>query len=251
MSDNIQDLTIEAISLSNLRPYNQNPRTHSKKQIRQIAQSIETFGWTNPILIDDEKQVIAGHGRLEAAKLLKLSDAPVIRLSDLSKEQVRAYMIADNRLAELAGWDDELLSIELQSLTEIDLDFDIEVIGFSNAEIDSFILDTRETDDDADALPEIVDGTSPISARGDLWQLGTHRLPPTQVRSSGSLQGNARRWSSPTHPTMFRSKVTYPGLAVSGMKSSPWRQVKCRMLNSQRFSKQFSVSSRHTVTTAP
>ena len=131
MSERIRDLKVEDLGISTLKPYARNARTHTNKQIRQIAASIETFGWTNPILIDQDRQIVAGHGRLAAAKLLGLEEIPAIRLSDLSKAQVQAYVIADNRLAELAGWDEELLSIEMKALCEIELDFDIEVIGFN------------------------------------------------------------------------------------------------------------------------
>ena len=176
MSERVRDLTVEHLGISTLKPYARNARTHTKKQIRQIAASIETFGWTNPILIDEDRQIVAGHGRLEAAKLLGLEEIPAIRLSDLSEAQVRAYVIADNRLAELAGWDEELLSIELKALCEIELDFDIEVIGFNTAEIDGLVLGPTEADDDADRVPEIDADAPPITFPGDLWQLGKHRL---------------------------------------------------------------------------
>src|ERR1700752_1202337 len=115
---------VEMISVEGLAPYAGNPRTHSKKQIRQLAKSIERFGFTNPILLDDRGQTIAGHGRVEAAKLLGMAEVPALRLSHLSDAERRAYVIADNRLAERAGWDRELLAIELQAL--IDLEFEVE-----------------------------------------------------------------------------------------------------------------------------
>ncbi len=119
MSTLVDDLAIETVSVSALKPYAGNPRTHTKRQIGQIARSIRTFGWTNPILVGGSGGVIAGHGRLEAVKLLGIERVPTIRLADMSAAQIRAYVIADNRLAELAGWDDELLAIELRALTEI------------------------------------------------------------------------------------------------------------------------------------
>ncbi len=155
MSERIRDLKVERIAVSTLKPYAGNARTHTKKQIRQIAQSIRTFGWTNPVLIDESRRVVAGHGRLEAAKLLGLEEVPAIRLSDLTEAQVRAYVIADNRLAELAGWDEEMLSIEIKALTGIELDFDIEVTGFNTAEIDALVIGPVAADDDADLVPEI------------------------------------------------------------------------------------------------
>ena len=163
---------------SALKPAAHNPRTHSQQQIQQIAESICAFGFTNPILVDEQGEVMAGHGRLEAAKLLGLRQVPTICMGDLSAAQKRAYVIADNRLAELAGWDEELLAIELQSLTTIDLDFDIEIVGFQTAEIDTLIagLNDAGSNDEADRLPEIDEATPPITRPGDLWLLGRHRL---------------------------------------------------------------------------
>src|SRR5262249_41832317 len=120
-----------------LLPYERNPRTHSKKQIEQIAASIREFGFTNPVLSDGERRIIAGHGRVAAAKLLGMDRVPTIRLEHLSEAQKRAYIIADNRLAELAGWDEALLAIELKDLIEID--FSVELTGFATAEIDLVI----------------------------------------------------------------------------------------------------------------
>ena len=129
-----QHLTIADAVVSQLRPYPKNARTHSKKQIRQIADSIKRFGFTNPVLISDDNEIIAGHGRVEAAKLIGLKNVPTVRLSHLDAAQRRAYVLADNKLALNAGWDREVLAIELQAL--IDLDFGAEITGFSLAEID-------------------------------------------------------------------------------------------------------------------
>jgi len=172
-------LAIEFKTPSQLRPYPGNARTHSREQICQIARSIRTFGFTNPILISDEDEIIAGHGRVEAAKLINLERVPTVRLSHLSTAERRAYIIADNKLALNAGWDHELLSIELQAL--IDLDFDIEITGFSTAEVDIVLEDARassptpepDTDDD---IPPLPDPASTITRSGDLWLLGRHRL---------------------------------------------------------------------------
>jgi ParB-like chromosome segregation protein Spo0J len=117
-----------------LRPYAGNARTHSPKQIKQIAKSIERFGFNNPVLVDDDDQIIAGHGRVEAAKLLGLKTVPTVRLSHLSEDDKRAYILADNRLAEKAGYDNEILAIELQHLAEVG--FDVSLIGFEPAEVD-------------------------------------------------------------------------------------------------------------------
>ncbi|KAF0133110.1 MAG: DNA methylase N-4/N-6 domain-containing protein, partial [Xanthobacteraceae bacterium] len=130
--------SIELRRVSQLKPYPGNARRHSKAQVKQIAASIERFGFTNPVLVSDDDEIVAGHGRVMAAKQLGLAEVPVIRLSHLSAAERRAYVLADNKLALNAGWDTELLAIELQGL--IDLDFDLSVTGFSIAEID-FVLD--------------------------------------------------------------------------------------------------------------
>ena len=131
--------TIEYLAGAQLSPYPRNSRTHSKKQIRQIADSIRQFGFTNPLLIDTQNTILAGHGRLAAAKTLGIEQIPCVRLENMTAEQKRAYVLADNKLALNAGWDEELLALELQGLMEIDLDFDVGITGFTIAEIDSLI----------------------------------------------------------------------------------------------------------------
>ena len=160
-----------------LQPRATNPRTHSKKQIRQIAASIERFGFNNPVLIDSRGRIVAGHGRVEAAKLLGLNYVPTIRLEDLTDDEIRAYVIADNKLAENAGWNRELLAIELQGLFELDIDFDVTITGFAVPEIDILIgeLDADEEDDPADEVPAVGDGP-PVTRPGDIWCIGKHRL---------------------------------------------------------------------------
>lgn len=162
---------------SELRPYQANARTHSRKQIKQIAGSIKRFGFTNPVLISDDGEIIAGHGRVEAAKLLGITAVPTIALSHLSAEERRAYVIADNKLALNAGWNREILAIELQAL--VDLEFDVEVTGFSLAEIDLVLDEAREgspetPDSSDDIVPPLPD--TAVSQQGDLWALGRHLL---------------------------------------------------------------------------
>lgn len=169
--------TIESRPPSDLRPYGRNARTHSRKQVRQIADSIERFGFTNPVLISDDSEIIAGHGRVEAAKLLGLKTVPTLRLSHLSPEERRAYVLADNKLALNAGWDQDILAIELQAL--IDLDFDVTLTGFSLAEVDFTLDAARERDPEAppgieDEIPAIA--ADAITRMGDVWVLGRHRL---------------------------------------------------------------------------
>ncbi|MEM6857916.1 MAG: DNA methyltransferase [Pseudomonadota bacterium] len=165
--------TLEHRSITDLKPSKRNARTHSKAQIKQIADSIEQFGFTNPVLIDAQERLIAGHGRVEAAKLLYLETVPTLCLDHLSEEQVRAYIIADNKLAENAGWDDELLSLEFQYLDSLDLDFDLTITGFEMAEIDGFLVIDPEVEDDN--IPEPSDGPT-VTQPGDLWLIGEHRL---------------------------------------------------------------------------
>jgi ParB-like chromosome segregation protein Spo0J len=137
--------------IDNLTPNPRNARKHPKKQLRQLANSIERFGFTNPVLIDDAGQIMAGHGRVEAARLLGLRQVPTLTLSHLSPAERRAYMLADNKLALNAGWDPELLAEELQLL--IDDEFDLDLTGFSLAEIDAVLDDAREASTDARDAP--------------------------------------------------------------------------------------------------
>jgi DNA modification methylase len=171
-----QSLAIEWHDPRGLLPYERNPRTHSRKQIEQIAASIREFGFTNPVLIDDQQRIIAGHGRVAAAKLLSMDRVPTIRLEHLSEAQKRAYIIADNRLAELAGWDESILAIELKYLTEID--FSVELTGFATAEIDLVIgrQEQPAKPDPADEVTEPDRNRPTVVQPGDLWLLGKHRL---------------------------------------------------------------------------
>lgn len=171
-----------------LRPYPGNARTHSKKQLKQIASSIQRFGFTNPVLVSDDGEIIAGHGRVEAAKTLGWKTVPTIALTHLSPAERRAYVLADNKLALNAGWDREMLAIELQAL--VDLEFDVELTGFSLAEVDLLIDEAGEASVDGhdtadDALP-VVSGPA-VTRRGDVWELGHHRLLCGDTRSAVDL----------------------------------------------------------------
>jgi DNA modification methylase len=165
--------------VSTLTPRARNPRTHSKKQIGQIAQSIRHFGFTNPVLLDEQRGIIAGHGRVEAAKLLGLESVPTVCLRDMSEADIRAYVIADNKLAENAGWDRNLLALEFQYLSELELDFDLTLTGFELPEIDVALGELAigaESDepDPADMVPETAG--APVTRLGDVWHIGPHRL---------------------------------------------------------------------------
>jgi DNA modification methylase len=171
-----------------LRPYPRNARTHSRKQIKQIAASIERFGFTNPVLISDEGEIVAGHGRVEAAKLLGIKTVPTLALSHLSEAERRAYVLADNKLALTAGWDKEILAIELQGL--VDLDFDVELTGFSLAEIDFVLDEAGEADPSGtDAAEDLVSEAAgqPVNRAGDLWILGRHLVLCGDTRNTADM----------------------------------------------------------------
>ena len=166
---------IEYVPISKLLLRARNPRTHSQRQIKQIARSIERFGFVNPILMDGNGRVICGHGRVAGARLLGLQTVPTITLEHLSEPEVRAYVITDNRLAEKAGWDKEILSIELEGLS--DLGFEIEVTGFEIPEVEMVVDDAASNIRNGyyDTLPKL-DSNRVITNQGDLWILGDHRL---------------------------------------------------------------------------
>jgi DNA modification methylase len=164
---------IKTVSVEKLIPYVKNSRTHSDGQVAQIAASIKEFGWTNPILVDGESGVIAGHGRLLAARKLGQKEVPVIELKHMTESQKRAYVIADNQLAMNAGWDTTLLSLELSDLKE--QGFEMDVLGFDPKELDN-LLEPEQVDGltDEDAVPEAP--VEPKTKLGDIYQLGNHRL---------------------------------------------------------------------------
>jgi DNA modification methylase len=180
-----------------LKPRTTNPRTHSKKQIAQIASAIRRFGFTNPVLVDDANGIVAGHGRVQGAKAAGLVQVPTVRLSDMSEAEIRAYVIADNRLAENAGWDRALLGLELQYLTELEIDFDVTVTGFELPEIDLLIGElslTANDNDAADAVIEVAPGPA-VTRPGDVWSIGSHRLicgDSTKAETYQQLLGDVR-----------------------------------------------------------
>ncbi len=171
-------LRIEWLPTDQLSFDSRNPRKHSDRQVKQIARSIQSFGFNVPVLVNSANRVIAGHGRVAAAKKLQLPQIPVLRLDHLTEAQSRAFMIADNRLTETSVWDDRLLAEALKGLAELELDFSIEATGFTVGEIDLRIeglgLDTNDSDDRADALPPPPQ--DPVGQIGNLWLLGEHRV---------------------------------------------------------------------------
>lgn len=171
------ELQVTNVGLDALSPYPSNARSHSAKQIRQIARSIKEFGFTNPVLIDESQEIIAGHGRLQAAKLLDLKKIPTICLAGLSSAQKRMLRLADNKIAENAGWNMDLLTIELDALLSLDTDLDIEFTGFEMGEIDVLLADGDGTEEDpADLLERDDFEGSSVSSLGDIWQAGPHKI---------------------------------------------------------------------------
>jgi DNA modification methylase len=213
-------LNIKYVAISSLKLNPHNPRIHTSKQIGQIARSIQTFGFNVPILIDSNSQVIAGHGRILASKEIGLKDVPAVRVCHLSEWQIQTFTIADNRLTENGEWDERLLGEQLKILSEADLDFSLDVVGFEVAEIDLFIENLspvpEETPDPADTIPSL--SRVQVSQVGDVWVLGKHRVlcgnavsrrsyevlmnsqkadmvftdPPYNVPISGHVSGNGR-----------------------------------------------------------
>jgi DNA modification methylase len=179
---------IQFLPISALKLYARNPRTHSPKQVRQIAASIRRFGFVNPILVDAAGEVIAGHGRVEAAKLLSMESVPTIRLDCMTDAEKRAYIIADNKLAENAGWDHELLALELEYLSEFNLDLDLTITGFETAEIDLLLGEASATADADDEVPAVIEESILVTQPGDLWVLGHHRLLCGDARRPQSFQ---------------------------------------------------------------
>jgi DNA modification methylase len=192
----MNDLSIIYQAIGALKPNPRNARTHSAKQITQITASIKEFGFTNPILVDAANMVMAGHGRLSAAKRLGFSNVPTLQLSHLTREQIRTYVIADNQLALNAGWDSEILSLELGELLELDPEFELTVTGFDWPQIDFLINADFRGDDEPDPLDEAPDpNKNAVTLEGDLWAIGDHRLlcgDATRAENYAALLGGAR-----------------------------------------------------------
>jgi len=167
-------LNIEMKLVEDVVPNKKNVRTHSKRQIELIAKSIKAFRFNCPVLVDSENVLLAGHARLEAAKLLGLDSIPTIRIDHLTEPQIRAFMIAENRLTERGGWDDQLLAIEFKDLFELDLDFDLDVTGFEVPEVDFYMQHPRQPEKQTEQDISKPPNRPPASRTSDLWKLGNH-----------------------------------------------------------------------------
>ena len=168
------NLSIIYRKISELKPYPRNARTHSRKQVKQIAAAVQEFGFTNPVLIDENDQIIAGHGRVQAAKLLGLAEVPTVQIAHLSATQKRAYILADNRLAEKAGWDQEILAVELQCLLADG--FEVVLTGFEAPDIDVVLDAAANTKSDRHGDDNIPAAGPAVTQADDLWLLGPHRI---------------------------------------------------------------------------
>ena len=236
-----KELKIDHISVDELIPYAKNARTHSETQVAQIAASMTEFGFVNPILLGEDSVIIAGHGRLMAAKMLGMKSVPTIRLTHLNEAQRRALVIADNKIAENAGWDETLLREELSALE--DLDFNIDLLGFNAEEIDNLFLDDANASGgltDEDAAPEIPE--NPVSVSGDIWICGDHKVlcgDSTMIDSYNALLGeeladmvftdppynvnyaNSMKDKCAAKPARSKTIILAMGLAIFSMMFAP------------------------------
>ena len=186
MAIDLSRMRVQIWTIDRLLPYIRNARTHTDEQVAQVAASIREFGWTNPLLVAADGTIIAGHARLAAARKLKMTEVPVIVLDHLTDAQRRALVLADNRLALDAGWDEEMLRVELASLQEDG--FDLEVVGFSDEELENLLRDPEESNGltDEDAVPDEPERA--ITVPGDLWMLGDHKVLCGDATSMDAIQ---------------------------------------------------------------
>lgn len=197
------DLSVTKININQIKPYKNNPKLHNKKQVSQIVNSIKEFGFVNPILIDEDGEIIAGHGRYMAAQAMNMTNVPAIVLSHLSDAQKRMYRIADNKLTELGKWSPELLQIEFKELSVMDIDLDLEITGFETEEIDRFVLgDFKKPNPKEEEIPVMTE-TDKKCKNGDIWQLGRHFLicgDALKSETYAKLLGNNRAQMILTDP---------------------------------------------------
>lgn len=224
-AERLRGLHVEFWPIERLIPYARNARTHSEDQVAHIAASIVEFGWTNPILAGADGVIIAGHARLAAARKLKMTEVPVIVLDHLNEAQRRALVLADNKLALNAGWDEEMLRVEMEALKEAD--FDLDVTGFSDEELEEIFRvgeEPREGLTDDDAAPELPEQA--ITAPGDLWRLGEHRLlcgDATKLEAAELVMAGGRAdliWTDPPYNVDYEG-YTPAKLTIKGDRMSP------------------------------
>ncbi len=224
------NLNIEYLAISDLKPNPRNARLHSQRQLHQIAASITEFGFNVPVLIDSDKVIIAGHGRVEAARKLGMETVPVLRIDHLTNEQKRAFALADNKIALNSTWDLENLQLDMKELSALDLNFDLEITGFETAEIDLLIdgATAPTKADPSDIIPEKQ--AEAVSRLGDLWLLGDHKLVCADACDKASyaelMDGETARVVFTDPPYMSRSTVMSVGSALSSTGNSRWRRVK-------------------------
>ena len=234
---------VERWPLERLVPYAKNSRTHSDAQVAQIAASIREWGWTTPILVDEAGSIIAGHGRLQAARRLQMTEVPVVVASGWSEAQKRAYVIADNKLALNAGWDNELLALELEELG--DIGFDLELTGFTDEEIKALMpVEVTEGLTDPDAAPAVQENS--VTVPGDVWIMGKHRVMCGDSTSTDHLaqltQGNL--------VDMWLTDPPYNVAVQGGNHGDPERKNGKRIMNDQMGDEQFRQFLRDAYTAA-
>ena len=206
-------LTPEQTPIEQLQPYKNNARLHSDEQVDQIAKSIEEFGFLNPVLVDDQNTILAGHGRVMGAKKLGLDTVPTIQIKHLSESQKKAYIIADNQIALNAGWEMQLLETELKELNKDS--FDVSLLGFDAKELDKLLYEEKEGLTDEDAVPENLE---PRVKKGDLWQLGNHRLLCGDATNVDDLQILFRDKKADLYLTDPPYNVDYAGKTKDALK---------------------------------
>jgi len=208
---------VERRSVSSLIPYARNARTHSDAQVSQIAASIKEWGWTTPVLVDEDSGIIAGHGRVMAAQKLGLAEVPVMVATGWSEAQKRAYVLADNQLALNAGWDTDLLKVELQEISG--LDFDMGLMGFSDDFLQSVLVEPTEGLTDEDAVPDAPE--DPVTVEGDVWLLGRHRLmcgDSTSIDAVGRLMDGRKANICFTSPPYNAGSMNIKGNKTTSKK---------------------------------
>lgn len=205
------ELELKYRPIDGLIPYARNSRTHTEEQVAQIAGSIREFGFTNPVLIDEEGGIIAGHGRVLAAIKLEMEQVPTIVLAGLNEAQRRAYVIADNKLALNAGWDMDMLRVEMESLQE--MGFDLDLVGFSSSELEDLFFDDEEAGAGLTDPDDVPDVDAPVSQPGDVWVLGTHRVRCGDVTHAGEIEALMDGlmadacWTDPPYNVDYSSKA--------------------------------------------